>query len=78
MSSQKGSRKIGSNKRKPANMAYLREMRWERNARKRAERHKRRMERQTARVLERARQGKFRKSGSVSRRDYRYATESGE
>jgi hypothetical protein len=33
VSGQKGSRKVGRNKRKPANAVYLREMRWERNKR---------------------------------------------
>lgn len=55
-------RKIGRNKRKPANIAYLGEHRWERNAKRRAARHSRRMERQERRVRERAMRGKFRKN----------------
>lgn len=57
MSKQKGSKKIGQNKRKPTNITYKSLDRYSRNKKRKAVKHKARMEGQTIRVLDKWERG---------------------
>jgi hypothetical protein len=67
MASGGGKRKLGQNKRKPTNVAYKAQDMASRNKKRRATRHAKRMERQTARVLDRYERGASLPSETIKR-----------
>lgn len=67
MASGGGKRKLGQNKRKPTNVAYKAQDRASRNKKRRAERHAKRMEAQTLRVLDRYERGALLPASTIKR-----------